>query len=214
MYVYLCFTIIFFIMKNFVKFLKAYEALKEARKDAFMFSEKYVCEYREDEFRANRRKVVINIDLGIDALLEWFDENFPRTTADAAQCECFYYPAFFDMLKKHSELVISNEEILQGLLCSLKAKGLYGTGLDSFPTLDEFIPEEMKLKVAKATEAIELLHKIEDSKLKEKIRPILECLEARRPHTREAFVALLKLSGASAEDEEILRQTRICLKNA
>ena len=201
-------------MKNFVKFLEAYEALNEARKAAFMFSTQHVSEYFVPEFQANRLKVATNIDKAIDAFLGWFDENFPRTTADAAQCECFYYPAFFDMLKKHPELVESNEEILQGLLCSLKAKGLYGTGLESFPTIDEFITEEMKLKTDKATEAIALLYKIEDSKLKEQVRPILEWLKDRRPRTRKAFVALLQLSGTKPEDEEIIRQVRICLKNA
>ena len=201
-------------MKNFVKFLKAYEALVQARKDAFMFSSLSIKEYAQNEFIANRSAVAANIDLGIDALLDWFDENFPRTTADAAQCECFYYPAFFDMLKKHPELVESNEEILEGLLCNLKAKGLYGTGLESFPTIDEFVTEKMKLRNVKATEAIALLYQIEDSKLKEKVRPILEWLEARRPRTRKAFAALLRLPATNAEDEEILRQVRICLKNA
>lgn len=198
-------------MKNFVKFLKAYEALNEARKDAFMFSVQHVCEYFEDEFRANRRKIASNIDVGINALLNWFDENFPRTTADAAQCECFSYPAFFDMLKKHPELVVSNEEILQGLLCSLKAKGLYGTGLDSFPTMDEFVTEAMKQKVAKAGEAVEILNKIDDPSLKEKIKPIMEWLNNRRPHTHRAYMALLQIH-ENAENDAIIRQARACIE--
>jgi len=199
-------------MKNFVKFLEAYEALNEARKAAFMFSTQHVSEYFVAEFQANRLKIVTNIDKTIDALLGWFDENFPRTTADAAQCECFYYPAFFDMLKKHPELVESNEEILQGLLCSLKAKGLYGTGLESFPTIDEFITEAMKLKAAKVAEALDILKKIEDPSLKTKIKPVMEWLKARRPYTRRAYMALLQMHEPEPENDAIIRQARACIE--
>lgn len=199
-------------MKNFTKFLKAYEALGEARKAAFMFSPQRVSEYFEREFQANRFQIANNIDQGVEVLLDWFDENFPQTTVDAAHSDSFSYPAFFDMLKKHPELVESNEEVLKGLLCGLKALGLYGTGLESFPTIDEFITEAMKLKVVKVAEAVKILNKIEDPTLKEKIKPVMEWLKARRPYTRRAYMALLQMHEQNPENDAIIRQARACIE--
>ena len=190
-------------MKNFLKFQSAYEALKEARQAAFRFSAERVSPYFEDEFHANRRNISDNIDIAIDALLDWFDENFPRTTMDAAQSDCFSYPAFFAMLKKHPELVESNEDNLAMLLAGLKAKGLYGTGLSTFPSIDEFISEKMKLKDGKVTEARRALSQIDEAGVKKEVEGIKDVLALRRPKTRMAYFAILKLRNGAWHDDTL-----------
>ena len=177
-------------MKNFKRFRRAYEALDAARKAVFSFSPQKVVEYFEDDFNATRRQASTNIDVATEAILEWFDEHFPKDTMDAAHSDQFTYPEFFDMLKCHPELVESNEDRLQSLLCSLKAKGLYGTGLEAVPTLDEFITEKMKLKKEYVPLAIKELESIENEAYKEDLVPILEMLKARRPYARRAYLML------------------------
>lgn len=189
-------------MKNFVKFLRAYEALIGARQAAYCFSVERVSPYFEDEFYAARQNVSTGIDTALDVLLDWFDENFPRTTTDAARCDCFEYLAFFEMLKKHPELVESNEESLQCLLCNLKARGLYGTNLKCVPALNEFISEKLELKKAMVEAALKELKQVTEEPVQVELRPVMEYLTARRPLARPAYFKLLSMCGSMDKNTE------------
>ena len=189
-------------MKNFVRFLRAYEALIGARQAAYRFSVERVSPYFEDEFYAARQNVSTGIDTALDVLLEWFDEHFPKNTADAAHSDQFSYPMFFEMLKKHPELVESNEENLQSLLCSLKAKGLYGTGLESVPAMSEFVTEKLELKKTMVEAALKELEQVENEAVKIELTPVRGYLTARRPLARPAYFKLLSMCGNMDKDTE------------
>ena len=201
-------------MKNFVKFERAYSALKDAHQDVFMFSVEKVSLAFEEDFRANRLRLANNLNLAKEALLDWFDENFPRDTADAARSDQFSYPAFFAMLRKHPELVESNEEALEGLLCSLKAKGLYGTGLEAFPKIDEFVNEGNKNKKAMVKAALKELRLVSSEALQIELKPVFDYLSARRPLTRQAYFKLHSMCGSieqPTDDSKHLEQAKFAL---
>ena len=188
-------------MKNFRRFNRAYEALLEARRSIIGFSAQKVIEYYESHYMKARNACVAGIDKALDAMLEWFDEHFPASTMDAAHSDQFTYPEFFAMLKAHPELVETNEDGLKSLLASLKAKGLYGTGLNEFPSIEEFIPERLAKKKEYVPLAIAELEKIKDDDAKEVVDSVVAKLKLRRPLAGQASLDLLILRSNIKSDE-------------
>lgn len=184
-------NIILTIMKNFQKFEKAYVALKDAKQAAVSFSTQKVIECYARDFQAFKQGICSKIDIAMSEQLDWFDEHFPQDTFDAAHSNCFSYPEFFSMLKNNPELVESNEKQLENLLCSLKARGLYGTGLESVPAIEEFVTPELQLKKTKVANALAELQKVSDEKLKQDLAPIVADLSLRRPKRKKAYYELL-----------------------
>ena len=90
-------------MKNFVRFEKAYKALKDAQRALVSIPSWSVNEIGENEFRAKRAETAKGINASIELLREWFKENFPRDTAAAYHSDQFTFPAFFAMLRAYPE---------------------------------------------------------------------------------------------------------------
>lgn len=184
-------NIILPIMKNFKNFENVYVSLKDAKTATISFSTQMVNECCSKSFQVAKQEIVSKIDVAIEGLLVWFDEHCPQDTFDAAHSNCFSYPEFFSMLKNNPELVESNEKQLENLLCSLKARGLYGTGLESVPAIEEFVTPELQLKKTKVANALAELQKVSDEKLKQDLAPIVADLSLRRPKSKKAYYELL-----------------------
>jgi len=201
-------------VKNFTIFERAYKAQKEARRAILSFSVSKVIEYYENDFHTSQMCTLSNLDVVMEVLLEWFDKSFPVDVADAVHCNQFSYQAFLAMLKENSELVESNENTLKGFLYSLRARGLYGTGLQEYPTIDEFVTENMKRKKVEVEAALEALRKVASEALKVELRPVEEYLTARRPLTRGAYFKLLSMCNTvekSTEDYKFIEEAKLCL---
>lgn len=126
-------------MKNFVKFEKAYNALKDAKKAIHSVSSYCISEYGQQTFAAKRRENVQGIDVAIEVLKDWFKEHFPKTRTDAFHSDQFTFTGFFEMLKKHRELANENESALKSLLADMKGGDLRTMGLEKIPDISEFI---------------------------------------------------------------------------
>jgi len=126
-------------MKNFVKFERAYGALKSAKMAIESIPSYCISEYGIPTFSQQRRKNVNDINIAAEELRGWFKAHFPRTRLDAFHSEQFTFTGFFEMLKRHPELAKENKEELRGLLSDMRGGDLRTMGITEIPDISEFV---------------------------------------------------------------------------
>jgi len=128
-------------MKNFVKFERAYDALKQAKKAINSIPIHCVSEYGATTFAQKRRENINGIDIALEGLRDWFEAHFPKTRLDAFHSDSFTFAGFFEMLKRHPELAEENKKALASLLNDMKSGDFRTMGINEIPNISEFIKE-------------------------------------------------------------------------
>ena len=126
-------------MKNFAKFEKTYQALKNASVSLVTIPYWCINEVASGTFRIKQKETLKEIKIALNLLRDWLKENFPCDAADAYHSDQFSFPSFFAMLKKYPELAEDNKEKLQSLLNSLHASDLTPSRLKNVPDITEFV---------------------------------------------------------------------------